>query len=93
MLPKVRLNHFPTFADGTKRVGYHCRSSKEVCGALADAAYPLRVPGNLAAGRTNGTAQHVRDYFSKCVADGGNMGGRSPKQRGYDDNGGPKEAR
>ena len=49
------------------------------CGALADKAYPLRVPGNPAAGRTNGTAQDVRAYFNKCVANGGNTGEQPPK--------------
>jgi hypothetical protein len=43
------------------------------CGALTDKAYPLRVPGNPAAGREYGTAKKVRDYFNKCVANGGNI--------------------
>jgi hypothetical protein len=66
------------------------------CGALTDKAYPLRVPGNPAAGREHGTAKEVRDYFNKCVANGGNMdeqplepGNRSqtpkPKDRSEDD--------
>ena len=33
------------------------------CRALIDTAYPFRVPGNPAAGRTLGTAQDVRDYL------------------------------
>jgi hypothetical protein len=44
------------------------------CGALTDKAYPLRVPGNPAAGREHGTAKEVRDYFNKCVANRGNVG-------------------
>jgi hypothetical protein len=44
------------------------------CGALTDRAYPLRVPGNPAAGRDHGTAKDVRDYFNKCVANSDNMG-------------------
>lgn len=42
------------------------------CGALADKAFPLRVAGNPAAGRKNGTSTDFRDYFNKCVANGGN---------------------
>lgn len=49
------------------------------CGALTDKAYPLRVPGNPAAGRRQGTAQEIRNYFNKCVANG-NMGEQAPKQ-------------
>jgi hypothetical protein len=50
------------------------------CGALAEIAYPLRVPGNPAAGRTHGTAQDFRDYFNKCVANRGNMGEQAPRR-------------
>jgi hypothetical protein len=49
------------------------------CNALTEKAFPLRVPGNPAAGRTNGTAQDLRKYFNKCVADGGNMGEQVPE--------------
>ena len=59
------------------------------CGALTEMVYPLRVPGNPAAGRTRGTAQEVRDYFNKCVASGGNMGRQTPGE----DSRAPKEAR
>ena len=48
--------------------------------ALADKAYPPRVPGNPAAGLAEGTAQSKRDYFNKCVANGGNMDDQVPKQ-------------
>jgi hypothetical protein len=43
------------------------------CETLADKAYPPRVPGNPAAGSATGTAQSKRSYFSKCLANGGNM--------------------
>jgi hypothetical protein len=60
------------------------------CGALTDAAYPFRVPGNPAAGRTVGTAQDVRDYFNKCVANGGNVRGRVPEKENHQDTQAPK---
>jgi len=50
------------------------------CAALADKAYPPRVPGNPAAGLAEGTAQSKRDYFNKCVATGGKMDDDVPKQ-------------
>jgi len=50
------------------------------CGLLTDKAYPLRVPGNPAAGREHGTAKEVRDYFYKCVANGGNTEEQPPQQ-------------
>lgn len=43
------------------------------CSALTDQAFPLRVPGNPAAGRTHGTPKEIRDYFNTCVANGGNV--------------------
>jgi len=50
------------------------------CGALADKAYPPRVPGNPAAGHLNGTSQDVENYFNKCVANGGKApDGQAPK--------------
>jgi hypothetical protein len=51
------------------------------CGASTDKAYPLRVPGNPAAGRARGTSQEIRDYFNKCVARGGEMEEQAPEQR------------
>ncbi len=42
------------------------------CQALAAAAYPPRVPGNPAAGSAKGTGESKRNYFNKCVANGGN---------------------
>ena len=43
------------------------------CNALVAKAYPPREPGNPAAGSAKGTGRSERNYFSKCVANGGNM--------------------
>jgi hypothetical protein len=43
------------------------------CAAQADNTFPLRVPGNPAAGREHGSAKEVREYFNKCVANKGQM--------------------
>ena len=43
------------------------------CQALTAKAFPPRVPGNPAAGSAKGTGQSERDYFNKCVTNGGNM--------------------
>jgi hypothetical protein len=43
------------------------------CEGLSAKAFPPREIGNPAAGSTKGTAQSKRDYFNKCVANGGNM--------------------
>ena len=43
------------------------------CAALTTKMYPPRVPGNPAAGLARGTVQSRRDYFTNCVASGGNM--------------------
>jgi hypothetical protein len=50
------------------------------CSALTAKAYPPRVVGNPAAGSAKGTAQSQRDYFNKCVANGGNMDDHSGKE-------------
>ena len=42
------------------------------CSALTAKAYPPRVVGNPAAGIQNGSYQDFRNYFNKCVANGGN---------------------
>lgn len=42
----------------------------EKCEGLANKAYPLRVPGNPAAGRARGTGRQFLDYFNKCVKHG-----------------------
>ena len=49
------------------------------CSALTAKAFPPRVPGNPAAGSAKGTGQAERDYFNKCVANGGNMDTPSSK--------------
>lgn len=49
------------------------------CNVLLAKEFPAREPGNPAAGRTKGTAQSQRDYFNKCVANGGNMDGDGSK--------------
>ena len=45
----------------------------KTCDALTAKAYPPRVTGNPAAGSAKGTPQERRDYFKKCVANGGSM--------------------
>jgi hypothetical protein len=43
------------------------------CDVLTAKAFPSRQPGNPAAGSAKGTGQSQRDYFNKCVANGGKM--------------------
>jgi hypothetical protein len=43
------------------------------CSSLVAKAFPPREPGNPAAGSLKGTAQDQRDYFNKCLTNGGNM--------------------
>jgi hypothetical protein len=43
------------------------------CEGLSAKAFPPREIGNPAAGSAKGSAQSKRDYFNKCVANGGNM--------------------
>jgi len=50
------------------------------CETLTAKAYPPRVIGNPAAGSTKGTGQAQRDYFNKCVANGGNMDDQAGKE-------------
>jgi hypothetical protein len=52
----------------------------EKCEGLANRAYPLRVPGNPAAGRLYGTGRDFLDYFNTCVANGGDVGTRDTHQ-------------
>jgi hypothetical protein len=42
------------------------------CSAFASKAFPPRVVGNPAAGLQNGSYQDFRNYFNKCVENGGN---------------------
>ncbi|WP_245334873.1 hypothetical protein [Bradyrhizobium mercantei] len=43
------------------------------CDALVAKAFPPRQPGNPASSSANGNAKVQRDYFNKCVANGGKM--------------------
>lgn len=43
------------------------------CDVLVAKAFPPRETGNPAAGSAKGNAQFQRDYFSKCVTNGGKM--------------------
>jgi hypothetical protein len=43
------------------------------CEALTAKAYPPRVIGNPAAGSAKGTGRVQREYFNKCVTNGGKM--------------------
>jgi hypothetical protein len=43
------------------------------CRTLLAKEFPPREPGNPAAGSTKGSGADQRAYFSKCVANGGNM--------------------
>jgi hypothetical protein len=49
------------------------------CDALVAREFPLREPGNPAAGSAKGTAQSERDFFNQCVANGGTMNGAADK--------------
>jgi hypothetical protein len=49
------------------------------CDALVAREFPLREPGNPAAGSAKGTAQSERDFFNQCVANGGEMNGAADK--------------
>src|SRR6478672_2513863 len=64
LLALICLTHLPTTRSAMAVTVELARK----CGALTDKAYPLRVPGNPAAGREHGTAKEARDYFNKCVA-------------------------
>src|ERR1700741_416198 len=50
------------------------------CAALTAKTYPPQVPGNPAAGLEKGTVRFKRDYFNKCVANGGNMDNDVPER-------------
>ena len=43
------------------------------CDALVAKAFPPLQPGNPASGSAKGGAKAQRDYFNKCVANGGKM--------------------
>ena len=44
-------------------------------------AFPPRVPGKRAAGNRNGLIKDQRDYFAKCLANGGRMDNDAGKAR------------
>jgi hypothetical protein len=50
------------------------------CDVLTEKAYPLRVPGNPAAGHKHGSAKEIQDYFNKCVDNDGNVAAPAPGQ-------------
>jgi hypothetical protein len=50
------------------------------CEAMTAKAFPPRILGNPAAGSANGKAQAERDFYSKCVTNGGNTDDQSGKQ-------------
>lgn len=43
------------------------------CSALMEKEFPPRQSGNPAAGSAKGSSQVQRDYFNKCVTNGGNV--------------------
>lgn len=43
------------------------------CGALMAKQFPLREPGNPAAGSAKGSGRDRQAFFNKCVANGGKM--------------------
>jgi hypothetical protein len=47
----------------------------KTCNALITKQFPPRQIGNPAAGSAKGTGQAQRDFFNKCVANGGKMDG------------------
>lgn len=50
------------------------------CNALMAKEFPPRQAGNPAAGSAKGNGQASRDYFKKCVDNGGNMDSSSDKK-------------
>jgi hypothetical protein len=49
------------------------------CQTLSEKAFPPRQIGNPASGSAKGTALDKRNYFSKCVANGGKVDDSAPK--------------
>ena len=47
----------------------------KTCNALINKQFPPRQIGNPAAGSAKGSGQAQRDFFNKCVANGGKMDG------------------
>ena len=50
------------------------------CNVLLGRQFPPREPGNPAAGSSKGSAEAQRDYFKKCVENGGNMDSPTEKK-------------
>ena len=48
------------------------------CDALVAKSFPPRQIGNPAAGSAKGTAKDQREFFQKCIANGGTMNGEAP---------------
>ena len=51
------------------------------CNALMVKEFPPRSPGNPAAGSAKGNGKTQREYFQKCVDNGGNMDGSSSDKK------------
>ena len=49
------------------------------CSALMAKEFPPRAPGNPAAGSAKGNGQAARDYYKKCIDNGGNVNGWTDK--------------
>ena len=52
------------------------------CKVLTDAAFPLREPGNPAAGSAKGSGRDATTYFNKCVANNGKVEGGNEQTTG-----------
>jgi hypothetical protein len=50
------------------------------CNVLLAKQFPPRQAGNPAAGSSKGSAKDQRDYFKKCVDNGGNVDGAAEKK-------------
>ena len=49
------------------------------CETLTAKAFPPREPGNPAAGSAKGTGREQREYFNKCLANGGKVDDNAAK--------------
>ena len=50
------------------------------CNLLTDKQFPPRQAGNPAAGSSEGSAKEQREFFQKCVANGGNVDSATEKK-------------
>jgi hypothetical protein len=62
-----------TVALTTKNASAITAEVAKKCDVLVAKAFPPREIGNPAAGSAKGSAQAQRDYFNKCVTNGGKM--------------------